>query len=145
MKSPLAGFWLWSLGVAFCTAAAIVLDIVLIAIGALPTAPGLLLTFAIPTVAGFALGSGNRSSGAARLLLMAGVIASGLYSVMVAVAIVGVATSSNVSCVEPNAPWNCDNDIGAAAGLLIAMPLAIGYGMAAWFGSLVGGTFARRL
>jgi len=78
MRGQSAGFWLWPLGTAISTAAAIALDIVMIAVGAVPAVPALLLTFAIPAVAGFALGLGNKKSGAARLLVTALITAGGL-------------------------------------------------------------------
>ena len=139
-----AGRWLWPLGAALGTAGAIALDIVLIANGAAPAVLGLFLTFAIPAVAGFALGLGNRRSNATGLLLMALVTAGVLYSVMVAVSVVGIAMSSNVSCAEPSARWNCDNDTGDAVGIVVGIPLAISYGVAVWLASLAGRALATK-
>jgi len=137
------GFWAWPIGGALCTSTAIGLDIAGIAFGYLPAVPGLLATFGFPAVVGFALGVWNRRAGWIDLGLMACVLAACLYFALGIVSLIGIALSSNISCAEPNAPWNCDNDTGSAAGLVIGAPLAAAYGLGAWLGSLFGAAIAR--
>jgi len=78
-------------------------------------------------------------------MLMALTTAAVLYGLMVVISIVGVVMSSNVSCAEPNAPLNCDNDIGAGVGLVIGMPLAAMYWIATWLGGWLGAALAGGL
>ena len=137
-------FWAWPVAAATGTSVAIGLDIAGIALGYLPPVPGLLITFALPAVAGFALGLGNRSARWTDLTLMAGIVAAWLYCAFVAVSALGILLSSNVSCAEPNAPWNCDNDTGAAVGIVLGAPLAVIYGIGAWIGSVAGAPIARK-
>jgi hypothetical protein len=97
-----------------------------------------------PAVAGLIVGFGNRWANMIDLLLMALLAATALYGAVVALSIVGLAMSSNVSCSEPQAPVNCDNDIGAGVGLFIGLPIAAIFSMAMWFGSFVGVTIRSR-
>ena len=137
-------FWLWPIAAAFGVAIAIGLDIALIATGDLPAVPGLLFTFAVPGIAGLVLGLRNRRARASDLILMALTTAAVLYGLMVVISMAGIAMSSNVSCAEPNAPLNCDNDTGAAVGLVIGVPLAGLYCIVTWLGALVGAALAAR-
>ena len=137
-------FWLWPIGAALGIALCVGLDIFLIASGVVPAVPGLVFIFVFPAVAGLLVGFGNRRAGAMDLLLMAVLSGAALYGLMVAVSIVGVATSSNVSCSEPQAPLNCDNDIGAGIGLLLGFPIAMIFGFVSWLGSIAVTGLARR-
>src|SRR5713226_9671716 len=124
MKRHSLEFWLWPTGAALGIGVGVGLDIFLIALGVVPAVPGLFFIFLFPAVAGLLVGFGNRRAGIMDLLLIALLSGAALYGLMVAVSIVGVVTSSNVSCSEPQAPVNCDNDIGAGVGLVIGVPVA---------------------
>ena len=137
-------FWLWPTGAALGIALCVGLDIFLIASGVVPAVPGLVFIFVFPAVAGLLVGFGNRRAGVMDLLLIAVLSGAALYGLMVAVSIVGVATSSNVSCSEPQAPLNCDNDIGAGIGLLLGFPIAMIFGFVIWLGSIAVTALARR-
>jgi hypothetical protein len=137
-------FWLWPICTAVGIAASIGLDILLIASGVVPAVPGLLAIFVFPAVAGLVVGVGNRRAGVAELLLMALLSAAAVYALLVAISILGIATSSNVSCSEPEAPFNCDNDIGSGVGLFIGLPIAAMFLVLTWLGSTLGVAIRRR-
>jgi hypothetical protein len=132
------GFWLWPTGAAVGIAISVGLDILLIAAGVVPAVPGLFFTITYPTVAGLLAGFGNRRAGVVDLLLMALLTAGALYYLLFALSFIGLALSSNVSCSEPNAPVNCDNDIGAAVGVFIGLPIALIFSIVMWLGSIAG-------
>jgi hypothetical protein len=132
------GFWLWPAGAAMGSAVCIGLDIFLIASAVVPAVPGLFLIFAFPAGAGLLVGFGNRRADIMDLFLMAMLSAAALYVFMVALSIVGLAMSSNVSCSEPQAPVNCDNDIGAGVGLFVGLLIAAIFSAVMWFGSMAG-------
>lgn len=132
------GFWVWPTGAAVGIAVCVGLDIFLIASGVVPAVPGLFFIFTFPPVAGLLVGFGNRRAAIMDLFLMALVSAAALYGFMVALSIVGLAMSSNVSCSEPQAPLSCDNDIGAGVGLFVGLPIAAIFSVVTWFGSMVG-------
>lgn len=137
------GFWLWPIGIGLLIAAAVASDVALVALGYLPAGPALILTFGLPAIPGLLLGLSHWRADWRASSMSALITSATIYGVIVAVSLVGVVLSSNISCAEPNAPWNCDNDTGSAVGLVLGLPLAGSYGFASWLGSLVG-SMARR-
>ena len=136
--------WLvWAGASALGVAAAVALDVLLIAVGYLPAVPALVLTMVFPIFVGAWIGIARRHAAWFDHALGAAVFVGILYVVIVDGSVVGIITTSNVSCAEPNAPVNCDNDIGTGVGVVLGMFVAAGYGVLWWTGALVGGWIAR--
>lgn len=137
------GFWIEAAGMALLVALPVGLDGVLIAAGQVSASHGLAVLPALPLVAGVIQGLAHRRARLSEHGEVAFAAAAALYAALIGVAVVGLALSSPISCSQPNAPSNCDNDIGTAVGLLLGLLLAgITWGLM-YCGSVVGTLVAR--